>query len=247
MTLAMPTSTAPARRVLVLVAALVAVAITARLGVWQWDRAAQKVALQATQVGRAELPAVGTEEVAMAAQSASDLLYRRVHLRGHWLPERTVYLENRQMNGRPGFFVVTPLQWSGGALLVQRGWAPRDNDERTRLPTLVTPAGEVDVSGRIAPPPARLYEFSAAASGVIRQNLDPASYSREIGLALLPVSVLQDDASAADALLRQWPAPAFDVHKHYAYAAQWWAMSALITGLYVWYQLIRPRLDRHAR
>ena len=55
------------------------------------------------------------------------------------------------------------------------------------------------------------------------------------------------DASAADALLRQWPAPAVDIHKHYAYAAQWWAMSALITGLYVWYQLIRPRLDRHAR
>lgn len=232
-------------RVVVLVAALAGAALTARLGYWQWDRAAQKEALQSTLDRRAELPAIGAAELAASAAADADLLYRSVTLRGRWLAERTVYLENRQMNGRPGFFVVTPLQWPGGAVLVQRGWVARDNNERTRLPALATPPGEVAVAGRIAPPPARLYEFSAAASGPIRQNLNIESYARETGLALLPLSILQADGSVADGLLRKWPPPALDTSKHYGYAFQWWAMSALITGLYVWFQLVRPRLGRH--
>jgi surfeit locus 1 family protein len=31
------------------------------------------------------------------------------------------------------------------------------------------------------------------------------------------------------------------VHKHYGYAFQWFALSALTCGLYAWFQLIRPR------
>lgn len=233
------------RRAVVLVAALAGAALTARLGFWQWDRAAQKEALQATLDRRAGLPAIGAAELTANAAGGADLLYRNVSLRGRWLADRTVYLENRQMNGRPGFFVLTPLQWPGGTVLIQRGWLARDNDERARLPALPTPLGDVAVAGRIAPPPARLYEFSAAASGPIRQNLDIESFSREIGLPLLPLSILQADGPGTDGLLRKWPLPAVDTSKHYGYAFQWWALSALITGLYVWFQLLRPRLGRN--
>lgn len=231
------------RRVMVLVAALSAAALTARLGFWQWDRAAQKEALQASLDARGAMPTVGADALRAAAGADPQWLHRRVSLRGRWLPQWTVYLENRQMNGRPGFLVVTPLQWPGGTVLVQRGWVVRDNDDRTRLPPIASPAGEVEVVGRIAPPPARLYEFDTAASGPIRQNLDPERFSREVGLPLLPLSVLQGDGPA-DGLQRQWPPPAVDTHKHYGYAFQWWAFSALITGLYVWFQLIRPRRAR---
>ncbi|MEO5695997.1 MAG: SURF1 family protein, partial [Burkholderiaceae bacterium] len=34
--------------------------------------------------------------------------------------------------------------------------------------------------------------------------------------------------------------------KHYGYAFQWFALSALMTGLYVWFRLVRPRLRRGA-
>jgi surfeit locus 1 family protein len=58
--------------------------------------------------------------------------------------------------------------------------------------------------------------------------------------------VVQEDGDSptADGLLRQWPAPAADVGKHYGYAFQWFAMSALIVGLYAWFQLLRPALRR---
>lgn len=45
-----------------------------------------------------------------------------------------------------------------------------------------------------------------------------------------------------DGLQRDWPQPAADVHKHYGYAFQWFALSALTLILYVWFQIIRPRL-----
>jgi surfeit locus 1 family protein len=58
--------------------------------------------------------------------------------------------------------------------------------------------------------------------------------------------VLQADSAstADDGLLRQWPRPAVDVQKHYGYAFQWFALGALMAGLYVWFQLVRPRLRR---
>ena len=42
-------------------------------------------------------------------------------------------------------------------------------------------------------------------------------------------------------VLRQWPRPAADVHKHYGYAFQWFGLCALIAILYVWFQFIQPR------
>jgi surfeit locus 1 family protein len=83
----------------------------------------------------------------------------------------------------------------------------------------------------------------AAATGPIRQNLVLADFARETGLKLLPLVVVQEDVAQApdDGLLRQWPAPAVDVHKHYGYAFQWFALSALVLVLYVWFQVLKPR------
>lgn len=238
-----PAASFRGRRLVVLLVTIAGMALTARLGAWQLDRAAQKLALQHDIDERAKLPVLAAGDLGASAQS---LLHRRVALHGRWLENATVYLDNRQMNGRPGFFVVTPLVIQGGeAVAVQRGWLPRDVNDRTRLPAVATPPGEVEVRGRIAPPPARLYEFEGAASGAIRQNLDLAAYAGEIGVRLPPLSVMQEEGPE-DGLARQWLRPAVDVQKHYGYASQWFALCALMAGLYVWFQLLRPRLRRSA-
>ena len=164
--------TSPRRsRVWVLLATLIAVAIAVRLSVWQLDRAAQKVAMQTALDARSGLAPITADDLAADVAQATQQHYRPVRLRGRWLADRTVFLENRQMNGRVGFYVVTPLLLADPAdvVLVQRGWAPRDQLDRTRLPDVLTPAGVVEVQGLIAPPPARLYEFQGSASGTIRQ------------------------------------------------------------------------------
>ena len=230
-----------ARRWIVLVAALLAAALTARLGVWQLDRAAQKLGLQAAIDAEATKPPLGNTAIGTAP------LHRNVVLRGTWVAERTVWLDNRPMDGHAGFFVVTPLRLAGrsDAILVQRGWAPRNQVDRGQLPPLATPVGEVEVTGRLAASPSRLYELGTGSTGAIRQNLDPAAFAVESGLALLPLTVVQTaPAGADDGLLRHWPAADLGLHKHYGYAFQWFALCALIVGLYVWFQLLRPRLRR---
>jgi surfeit locus 1 family protein len=227
---------------LVTLAALAMSLLTARLGWWQLDRAAQKRAAQAAVDQRAALPPI--EQLAPLAGTAdAEQHHRALRLSGRWLPAHTVYLDNRQMNGRVGFYVVTPLQLAdGSALLVQRGWLARDFQERDRVAPVPTPEGEVIAAGRIAPPPVRLYEFSGAEAGRIRQNLDLDAFARETGLRLRPVSLLLADspASVGDGLRRDWPAPAAGAAKNHGYAVQWFALSALILALYVWFQLIQP-------
>lgn len=239
---------AKARAVVILVATLIGVAVAANLGAWQLRRAAQKIALQDALESRAKLSALTAPELARTPEQVEPQHYRPVQLRGRWLPQRNVFLENRQMNGRVGFYLVTPLQLEGRpeVVPVQRGWVPRDLRDRTLLPAIATPAGMVDVDGHIAPPPARLYEFAPSTTGLIRQNLDLGEFARETGLPLAPLSVLQADSAsnAGDGLLRQWPRPAVDVQKHYGYAFQWFALGALMAGLYVWFQLVRPRLGK---
>lgn len=235
-----------------LLAALCGAALTARLGWWQLDRAAQKTALQQALEQRRALPPLPQAALAQDPADAAQQHHRSIELQGRWLDEATVYLENRQMDGRPGFFVLTPLLLAeGGAVLVQRGWQPRDLLDRTRVVPPPVIEGAVRLQGRIAPPPARLYDFDPEAAGPIRQNLDLDAYAREWRVALRPLSVLQEQAALAaddgaelpsDGLLRNWPAPASGVHKHHGYAFQWFALSALIVCLYVWFQLLRPWL-----
>lgn len=239
-----------ARRAVVFVAALLTALLTARLGVWQLARAAEKEALQAALDSRSSAPPLPAAALADDAAQAAQQHYRHTTLQGRWVDGRTVFLDNRPMDGRPGFIVVTPLALAGqaSAVLVQRGWVPRDAAERTRLPALPLPAGPVTVEGIIAPPPSRLVALGAETPGPIRQNLDLESFARETGLRLRPLSLQQLDrpGAAGDGLVRHWPRPAADVHKHYGYAFQWFALAGLITLLYVWFQLVRPRLRRAA-
>ena len=238
--------TARLRFVVITLAALAIALLTARLGLWQLDRAAQKTALQQATEQRGRLPALDADALARDAASAEQQQHRPVRLAGRWSAVHTVFLDNRQMQGRPGFYVVTPLLLADGrAVLVQRGWLPRDARDRTHLPAVATPDGLVDVAGLLAPPPARLFEFAAGERGRIRQNIDFDAYGRETGLRLVPLSVLQSDpVMPSDGLLRDWPVTGSGVAKHHGYAFQWFGLSALVVILYVWFQFVQPRRSR---
>lgn len=229
---------------LVWLAAGATIVLTTRLGAWQLDRAARKVALHAALQQRADAPPLPASALPESAAQAQAREHRRVALSGHWLAGHTVYLDNRPMAGRVGFLVMTPLELvDGRQLMVQRGWWPRDAAQRTHIAAPPPPAGEVPVLGRIALSAPRLFELAPEAGGPIRQNLDLEAYARQTRLRLLPWVLVQLDDPArpvGDGLLRQWPEPTADVHKHYGYAAQWFALAALVAGLLLWLRVLRP-------
>src|SRR5690606_12011352 len=106
------------RRWLATLAMAAGVCITVALGLWQMDRAAQKSAWHAAQQAQASASVLDEQAVrsqlAASAEAAAGLQQRRISLQGQWLPAHMVYLDNRQMQGRPGFYVLMPLQLGHG-------------------------------------------------------------------------------------------------------------------------------------
>ncbi len=224
---------------LITASTLLAVAATLALGRWQLSRAAEKEALQASLDAQAAQPRLDLRDL-LARVDPMAALYQPVMLRGRWVSARTVFLDNRQMNNKPGLYAITPLQLDGSdaVVLVQRGWVARNFIDRTQVVPIETPSGQVQIQGRIVPPPSKLLELGVTGKGPIRQNLDMDSFRVESSLPLLPVSV-QQTGVASDGLLREWPSVGLGVEKHYGYAFQWFALSALIAILYVWFQIVR--------
>lgn len=231
---------------LILLATTCMTVLTIRLGFWQLGRAQQKEATYQLEMANADLPALGVKDFLYASALADANLQRRIEVSGQWLSQWTIFLENRTMKGKPGFWVVTPLQIAPGkALLVQRGWVARDLIYSDKLPDIDTPLGVVEVQGRWVPPPSVMYELTSQPNNLsvhhgfstLRQNIDVKSLSDETGLELL-ASVRQTGAPS-EGLQRDWPSSLSGSDTNRAYALQWFALAALCAGLFVWFQIIQ--------
>lgn len=210
------------------------VLITTRLGFWQLSRAHQREALNAHMTefqGEAPIP-VDANPVPLAS-----IEYHRVVARGKWMPEHAVYLDNRPYKDAPGFYVVMPLQFpDGSAVLVNRGWLPRNEQERTLIAPYRTLVGEQQVMGTARADASQAFELGEGGSAAhlkIRQNVPIDAFARETGLRLQPF-VIQQSGGADDGLVRDWPVQTADAQRNYGYMVQWWAMAvaALVFGLY---------------
>jgi len=241
----LPAGTLQARLVWGL-AALVFVAVTSTAGFWQLSRAHRKLAFEAEVAERGAMPPLAADQLARDALAGEQQAQRHIVLTGEWDAAHTVYLMNRTMDERSGFYVMTPLRLpGGGAVVVQRGWIARDDADPVKAPPVATPAGPVTVRGHVAPWPSKWLDLGHMSSGAVRQNLELAPFTAESGLALRPVTVAEDAhaGNAGDGLRRDWPAPTAGVSiaTHYGYAVQWFAMATLAVVLYVFFQFIRPR------
>lgn len=254
-----------------LVAALVLLAVVAAtcvsLGNWQLDRAAERDAIaHAIESGRQSAP-LALDSSTPPGQFQN---WRQARAEGTWLPQFTVLLENRNFNGRPGFWVATPLllgDASGSALLVLRGWIPRPVAPGETLPDLSPPEGVQAVSGQMMERVPRLFElwsfggtdpntlpagFQRADSRPPRvQNLDLARYADATGLKLLPVVLEQTSPEAAEpgSMIREWPLPPTDSDTNRGYALQWFSFAAIAMGAWIviaW-RALRKRMRKPGR
>ena len=239
-------------KAMVWLACALTMAATCSLGQWQWSRAEQKWALQ-DHIEQARSLEPLSQEDYLALPDTGEALHRRVVLRGQWLAKDTLYLDNRPYAGRAGFWVLTPLVLNDKrAVLVQRGWVPRDPVDPLRLAAVETPPGAVQVLVQVSSGPSKMFELGAPSSregpaehhfSRIRTNVDLPALAAELSLPL-EGHVMEIDASATD-LIRDWPVVADTASRNVGYAFQWYALSALAFFLCIWYQIIQPR--RHAK
>jgi surfeit locus 1 family protein len=208
----------------------VVVAVTVGLGNWQRHRAEAKEALREQYERAAHQPPLA---LTATATDVAALRFRPVRASGEFDGRRQVLIDNKVHAGRPGFDVVTPLKLSGGDryVLVDRGWIAQGTN-RSSLPQVPPPAGEVGVEGRINLPPAHYLELKLdAGPGPVRQNLDIDRIAAATGLPLLPFVIEQTD-NAGDSLIRDWPPPDFGIDQHRGYMVQWYSLAGL--GIVLW-------------
>ena len=172
-----------------------------------------------------------------------------IRLSGQWAAAQTLYVDNRQMNAKQGFFVVTPLITSSAEyVLVERGWIPRDFMDRKRLSPIETPAGAVTIDARqmANPVPPAVFAKEAASEHPIVAGVDLTALNRAMPDRAYK-GMVQQVGAASEGLKRDWYEPASGVEKHYGYAFQWFAMSAVLAGLYLWFQWLKPKPNKHER
>jgi len=219
------------------VAAIAAIALFVAAGNWQRARMEAKEAERATVDAAASLAPVPLPD----ASDWSPWRWRQVLATGTWRGAAQILVDNRVLDGRAGFAVVTPLALDDGrAVLVDRGFAPAGAGE-TRVPRVDAPSGRATVEGRVVVPPARYVELgpAAAPSGNVWQNLDPSRIAAATALTLLPIVIEQDPGAPADGLVRRWAPAGPDATMHRMYMWQWYTFATMVAVLWIGFAVKR--------
>ena len=199
------------------------------LGYWQLGRADEKQArLAASQKLQAQAP--------VALNAGHLATYTPVVLSGRFDRQRHFLLDNKVLEGRVGFDVVTPFyDDSGRVVLVNRGWVA-GFPNRSQLPQLVTPAARVVIHGRIA----RNIDKPFLLAKQQPNNRWPGVY-QALDLELMAQALGQHpgdyfvrlNSGAAGAYRVYYQPVTVSPARHTAYAVQWFALAVALVVLYL--------------
>ncbi|MCD4533095.1 SURF1 family protein [Nocardioides sp. cx-169] len=215
--------------------ALVCVGIAGGLGVWQfdaWQRTRAAEAKDLTQVDPVPLTDVmGSDDPFPPGQVGHP-----VEVSGTWLPDSTVFVSGREVDGVEGFWVVTPLAVGDAdapALPVVRGWS------RTTEGVPAPPTGTADLvawlqptegTGQVDDDP-RDDVLPQMRTGDLVQHVDQDLYGA-YGVATEPLDGLEP------ATLEQLPSPgSLTGLRNFLYALEWWVFGAF--AAFIWWRYVR--------
>lgn len=215
------------------------VVIGIALAQWQTRRGDQKQAIEAKLLQREAESTIHFDEVLRrnTLQSVDQLEYRRLAIRGEFIPSWSIYLDNRPLNGVAGFFVLMPFKISGSdnTILVARGWLPRDPSDRAKLPSYPTPTGVIEIEGLVRRDFGHVLQLGDAGAprpNAILQNIEIGEFAAASKFKLQPF-VIEQTSQAEDHLLRDWPRPSLGIEKHRGYAFQWYALAVMAIIFFV--------------
>lgn len=216
------------------VCVLFTVAAFSRLGLWQLDRAAEKVEAQRAMEIESRLNADPIESIPPGHlhRANPELQNRHVSLKGEYVNERAILLLAEFFQNMIGFGVVTPfrLESNGQLVLVSRGWTtgilPPDTP-----PNLRPVSGPVEITGQIFVPAenARVLssEIDASVWPLRMRSVEFDVITEILGEPLFPFEVRLTEEQPG-VLVRHWPAVNADVNQNLSYAVQWFSFALLV-------------------
>ncbi len=202
-----------------------AVVAAVALGLWQlnvWDAARDAEARDLSNAQPVPLVDVMTGDSPFPGQS----LGQPVSFRGEWLGDGTLFVADRDLDGRRGYWVVTPVLVGDSAMPVVRGWSAQ--------PEAPPATGPAEVEG-----------WLQASEGTGASDQDPhddvipemriASIVEHVDADLYSAYVV--DREPTDALAAVTPASVPKVSsstslRNLLYAFQWWVFGGF--AIYIW-------------
>ncbi len=203
------------------------VALGCALAYWQSQRAQHKEAIEAKLHIRENTPPINLP----LAIDINQMEYTRVILKGEFLQDWPIYLDNRPMNGAAGIVVWMPfkLQDRPNYVLVARGWVPRNLHDRTAIRPYSTPAGLVHIEGILKANSGRVLQFDSSAPlrpKALVQNIEVDALATASHLPIYPF-VVEQTSDLQDGLLRNWSRASSGSERHRGYAFQWLALAIM--------------------
>ena len=223
---------------------LLAMAVMARLGIWQLDRLEQRKAFNTRVQTQLDQPTLILEGDAFE-EDLENMEYRDVIAQGTFDHTAEIALRNQVWNNQAGVHLLTPLKIkdSDKAILVNRGWIPYEDFmsgdwSKYSEPGIVKVSGmirasesEPDFGGRNDPIP---MPGEAPLKAWHLANVE--GISRQVPYKLLPIYIQHSpDPNWTSLPYRSEPDLELTEGSHFGYAIQWFTFAGVLGIGYLFY------------
>lgn len=220
---------------------LAALAAAVFLGIWQldaWQAGRDADARDLTRARSLPLDKVMSGDDPFPGQ----YLGQPVSFAGRWLADGTLYVADRDLGGKRGYWVMTPVLVGDSAMPVVRGWSTK--------PEAPAPSGSVQVRGWL-----QASEGSSAPDDDPRDDVIPemriASVVQHVNADLYSAYVVAKDAGSGSAGLEKvTPESVPDISntshlRNLLYTFQWWIFGGF--AVYIWLRWCRDQVEAAAQ
>ena len=205
-----------------------------KLGLWQYNKAEQKQALQVQYDAGKQVQA---EPIPSDLSKPDELRYKQIQVSGQYVKQYQILLDNQVEGEAAGYHVITPLKLDGKNewVLVDRGWIVASN-KHADLPQVDVPEGAQTVLGQIWVPSKKFYTLGPQQTvqgqwQVLWQNMDLAAYAKAAPAKVLPI-VIRMSPDNSGGFVRNWIRPDDRIVTHLGYAYQWFGFAFAAFAIY---------------
>ena len=198
------------------------------LGIWQIERAANKEALLQDFNSEQESP-----PTRLTSQSPN---WSRVFVDGVFDSSRQILIDNQIHNGKVGYKIFTPFRFDDNKIVLDRGWIGQ-GQSRSDLPQL----NILEKKSRIIATVTSPEQGVLAGSELLTNEWPRVSQTKAVEVIasafkepILDIVLVLDPGSSQITEFIQIKPFAITPVKHYGYAMQWFTMSIVLLGMFLY-------------
>ena len=215
---------------------IICVPLFIKLGLWQYNKAQLKQAVQTSYNASLDYDALSLPK---KLDNLDMWKYKKIKITGHYETRYQILLDNQVEENQAGFHVLTPLKIEGrnDYVLINRGWVA-GKATHTDLPQVSTPEDTLEIVGLVWIPSKKIFTLETAQEkrqwNEVWQHMDLERYQKSVPINLLPIVIKLDSNSNAGGFVRNWQLPAEKIATNMGYAYQWFgfAVASILIFLY---------------